>query len=204
MKIIDCEQNKPEWMQARCGLPTASVAGRIITSTGAASKQAGALAAKLAGDLYAGHDIEAWEGDKYTERGHEIEGEAMDAYSLLFDCDVEEVGFCTDDTGVYGASPDGLIGSDGLVEIKCLPKEHIPSLLFWKRNGKPPAVRIPQLQMQLLVTQRDWVDLWYYQPGLPSLRIRVTPDIKLQGALRREIKALIDERNRILSILNEF
>jgi len=159
----------------------------------------------LAGCVFAERDIEQWDGNKYTERGHEVEDEARSAYSMLFDAEVEQVGFCTTDDGRYGASPDGLCdGRRGAVEIKCLPKEHIPTLIQFQRTGKISTSWRPQVQMQILVCGLDWVDSFFYQPDLPFLRVRHKPDETIQRGLQMFLAETIAKRDEYLAILREF
>ena len=203
MKIFDCQQGGDDWSTLRCAMPTASNASKLITSTGEPSKQMKAYAETLAGNMFAGKDINGWEGNSYTERGHEIEENARSAYEFQNDVEVEQVGFIADDLEQYGCSPDGLVNDDGLLEIKCLPRNHIKALLYYAKNKKPPTEYIPQCQMQLFVTGCDWVDLFYYHDNLPSLTIRIYPDKKLFAGLEVQLKAVIAERNIILNTLKE-
>ena len=159
MKIHDVEQNTPEWEVLRAGKPTASCFDSLVTSTGAPSKSMQGYAIELAGEMYAGRPLDTWNGNKYTDYGHEIEDEARLAYEMRTGNTVEQVGFITDDLELYGCSPDGLVGDDGMAEIKCLPKKHIPSLLYWKKHGKAPPERIAQTQGQIMIAERKWCDL---------------------------------------------
>jgi len=149
MKIIECEQNSDEWMLARNGIPTASNASKLITSKGEPTTGKGLTdyAKTLAADTFAGKPIDHWEGNIYTERGHEVEDEARSWYAMERNADLVQVGFCTDDLGLYGASPDSLVGDDGVVEIKCLPKGHMDAILYWQKNNRPPTTYIPQVHM---------------------------------------------------------
>ena len=204
MIIHDADQNTDEWMAARLGVPTASKASSIVTSTGARSKSLDKYAEYLAGCIFAGRDLDAWQGNQYTDRGHEIEAEARSAYELKFNSDVEEVGFCTTEDGRYGASPDGLVlERTGGVEIKSLPKEHIPTLLYFKKHGKCPPIRIPQVQFQIMVCGLEFVDSFFYQPGLPSLNIRHDPNDDVQHGLETHVAELIERRDEIVKILKE-
>jgi putative phage-type endonuclease len=200
MIIHDVEQGSPEWHALRAGIPTASEASKLVTSTGKPSTSVEGYAMKLAGDLYAGHDIDAWEGNAFTARGHELEHEARLAYELENDADVEQVGFITNDEMTYGASPDGLCG-EGLVEIKCLPKKHIAALVYFNKHGKAPPDYIAQIQFQLMVTGRVYCDLLYYHPDLPSLTIRVYPDDKLVKVLLEQLEKCLEIRDNTLEIL---
>jgi len=200
MIVLELEQNTPEWLKARAGIPTASEFSSLVTADGKPSKSAQAYAETLAGELYAGQPITSWEGNQYTQFGHETEEEAALAYSLRTGTDLDPIGFCLDDAERYGCSPDRLAG-DGLLEIKCLPKKHITQLLYWHKHGRSPPDYIAQCQGQLLVTGRAWVDLFFYSPLLPSLTIRIQPDPDYHRAILAGIDQCIAERDRVLQIL---
>jgi len=142
-------------------------------------------------------------GNEWTERGTELEDSARSLYEMVYDCEVKEVGLCMDDEGTYIASPDGLIGDDGVLEIKCLKaSNHIKAIIYHAKNRKPPTDYISQVQMQLFVTGRKWCDLVFYHPDLPELIIRIEPDLTFHMVLIKQLKAVIEERDRIVSILN--
>jgi len=204
MKLHSVEQNTPEWLALRAGMPTASAYKQLITSTGSASKSMTSYAQELAGEMYAGRPLDTWTGNQYTEYGHQTEEEAALAYALQSDGEVTNGGFVTDDYETYGCSPDGFVGMDGLVEIKCLPKKHIDVLLYWKKHHKCPSDYVAQVQGQLFVTGREWCDLFFYRPFLPSLVIRCHPDQAIFTALEAQLQSCIEERDRILKILREF
>jgi len=184
MKIHDVEQNTPEWLALRAGMPTASAFNRIVTSTGAASKQIEDYALELAAAIYAGGEVDAWEGNAYTDRGHELEPEAVCSYEFLTGKTAEVVGFVTNDSEVFGCSPDRLVGDDGLLEIKCqIAKNHLKTIMAYEKSKKPPAAYMAQVQGQLMITARKWCDLFFYHPTLPSLSIRILPDKDFQEEL---------------------
>jgi hypothetical protein len=107
----------------------------------------------------------------HTRRGQELEPQLRADYELLADCDVVQVGFVK--RGRFGASPDGLVGADGLVEFKThLPKILLPMLL----DGEFPDEHMAQVQGQLWVTGREWVDLCAFYPGLPMFKVRTYRD----------------------------
>jgi len=161
-------------------------------------------AQELAGEMYAGHQLDTWNGNSYTDYGKETEAEARAAYEMRTGLTVKETGFITDDMGLWGCSPDGLIDDDGMIEIKCLPKNHIPALLYWKKNGKPPPDYIAQVQGQLFIAERQWCDLTFYRPELPMLIVRLKRDESFISGLRDQLVACIAERNNVLEILKEF
>jgi len=206
MPIINYEiiQGSDEWFAAKVGKPSASNASRLITSTGQPSKSIKGYAQELAGELYANKSLSNWAGNAATEFGKETEEEARLAYSMRADCEIQQVGFIEDDLQRYLISPDGLINDDGMVEIKCKPKLHLSTLLHYKKNGKIPTDYIPQLQMQLFVSGREWVDIFYYSKDLPCLTVRMLPDDALIKPLQNQLAMVIAERDKILKTIQEF
>lgn len=197
-----CEQNSPEWLSLRAGMPTASSFSKVVTSTGAESKGLGGYALTLAAETYAGGPVDAWGGNSYTERGHELEAEAIARYEFDRDVTVERVGFVTDDDATCGCSPDALVGERGLIEIKCLKAEnHILAILYHQKHRSSPPDYVQQTQGQLLITGRAWCDLVFYHPSLPLLVVRQRPDDAVRAGLRGGIKKVIGERDRIVSAL---
>lgn len=204
MKIHDVEQNTPEWDLLRAGKPTASEFKRLITSKGDPSKSLCGYAQELAAEMYAGCPLDTWNGNKYTDYGHEIEDEAALAYSIDAEGSVSKVGFVTDDDELYGCSPDRFVGDSGMLEIKCLPKRHVEMLLDWKKRGDVHPDFMAQTQGQLFVAEREWDDLLFYRPRLPSLTIRIMRDEVFISRLATQISACIEERDRVLNLLKEF
>lgn len=200
----EIKQGEIEWFAAKVGKPSASNASRLITSAGQPSKSMKGYAQELAGELYAGKSLSEWGGNAATEFGKETEEEARLAYEMRTDCTVEQVGFIEDDLQRYLISPDGLINDNGMVEIKCKPKLHLSSLLYFKKNGRIPTDYIAQLQMQLFISGREWVDLFYYSKNLPCLSVRVFPDDALIKPLQNQLALVIAERDKTLKILKEF
>lgn len=204
MIVHDLEQRSKEWFRLRAGMPTASVASKLVTSTGKESTSYKDLALMLSADLYAGEPVDAWEGNSATQRGTQLEPEARDAYEFITGTEVIEVGFITDDLEIYGCSPDGLVGGDGMVEIKCqIGKNHVKTLDYYDKHGKAPPDYISQCQMQMSVAERKWCDLFYYHPQLPSIVIRQKPDKKFQEVLVEQLKAVITERDRLINVLEK-
>jgi hypothetical protein len=98
--------------------------------------------------------------------GTATEPEARRAYEFFADRDVQQIGFIDHPTiGWSGCSPDGLVGTDGMVEIKCpTSATHIDTLL----TGNFADKYVKQALWQLACTGRDWVDLASYDPRLPE------------------------------------
>lgn len=202
MIVHGFEQRSPEWYAARCGIPTASEFSKLVTSKGEPSKTLSTYALTLAGEVFAGEPLETWEGNQWTERGKELEAEAINLYEFANDFKVDPVGFVTTDDGMAGCSPDGLVGKDGMVEIKCLkPENHISAILYHEKHGKSPTTYVQQVQGQMLICERDWCDLIFYHPKLPMLTIRQTPDEKVWDGINKGITDVIAERDRVLAAL---
>jgi putative phage-type endonuclease len=160
------EQGSDEWHALRRGVITASTISRLITSTGKPANNDTSrtqllqlLAERITGETDAG-----FYGD-HMARGHLLEPLARDIYAQ-HRAPVQECGFVTAefDGTVIGYSPDGLVGDDGLIEIKSpLQKHHLRSLF----SDEVPAEYVPQVQTGLAVTGRAWCDYISYAPGLP-------------------------------------
>ena len=114
-------------------------------------------------------------------RGKEEEPLARDKYAETYE-PVTESGLMVRDFGTcrIGYSPDGLVGDDGLIEIKSRsPKVHIAHIL----NGEVPTSVMPQIQTGLLVSGRDWLDYCSYSGGMAFWKKRVYPDPRWQEVI---------------------
>lgn len=202
MKIHEVEQRSDEWYALRAGMPTASEFSKIVTSKGEPSKSAAGYAITLANEMFAGKPVDAWEGNAWTERGREMETRAIELYEFAHDLDIVPVGFVTDDKGEMGCSPDGLVGSEGLIEVKCLKGEnHTKAILYFQKHGRCQPDYIQQAQGQMMICGRAWCDVVFYNPELPMLTIRMTPDKDVQYALMDGIPKLCAERDAVLAAL---
>jgi len=171
-------QGSPEWLAARCGKLTASRMADAIART---AKGWGASRANLMAQLIAerltGVPAESFTNDA-MRWGTECEPEARAAYEAAKNYEVYEIGFVTHPLiPMAGASPDGLVGDHGLIEIKCPnTSTHIDTLLGQSVPGK----YITQIQWQLACTGRGWCDYISYDPRLPdNMRLfvkRITRD----------------------------
>jgi len=188
MKTIECIQGSPEWYAAKLGIPSASNFDKIICVDGAPSKQQRKYLYQLTAEIISKKSEETYQSEDML-RGKEMEAEAKKLYELITRSKVTEVGFCLSDG--YGASPDGLIGKNGCLEIKCPKAEtHIGYLL----NGSSlPVEYVQQTQGQLLVTGREWVDFMSYYPGLRPFIVRVKRDKKFIPALKKELEKFCTE-----------
>jgi hypothetical protein len=202
MRLHDVEQRSPEWHQLRLGIPTASEFSQLVTPTGKPSASLKTYAMSLAAELFIGRPVNMFSGNAWTERGREMEDQAVSLYEFAHDAETRLVGFVTNDEGTAGCSPDAFVGYDGMLEIKCLKAEHhIAAIMHFKRTGLCPADYMPQTQGQLMLCERAWVDLVFYHPELPLLSIRQTLQPETAELLGKQIPALIAERDEVLNTL---
>ena len=201
---LDIEQGSDEWFAAKLGKPSASGASKVVTSKGAPSKSLEGYAQDLAVEDFTKRSANDWSGNNATAFGHINEPLARSTYEFTHEVEVVEAGFIEDDLQRYLISPDGLVGDNGLLEIKCKPKHHLTTLLYYKKHGRIPTDYITQLQMQLLVSGRAWVDLYYYSADLPCLEVRIHPDELIFKALQNQLALLLERKSEILKTLEEF
>ena len=195
MITIDCEQLSPEWYQARAGVPSASNFDKLITSKGDTSKQRTKYMYTLAGESIIGNKEETY-SNAAMQRGIELENEAREMYELITGQEVVQVGFCMNDKKEYGCSPDGLIGEDGLIEIKCpILSTQVEYLL----KKQLPTTYYQQTQGQLFITGRKWLDFVSYYPGMNPLTVRVEPDLEFHKKLAIELNLFVAELKEIIT-----
>jgi putative phage-type endonuclease len=164
MKIIDAVQGTPEWLSARAGKVTASMISAVLMKPETAGFRD--YQAQLVAEILTGKP----QGSDYTnvhmQYGTETEPLARSAYEAETGFSVDEVGLCIHETiDRAGASPDGLVGNSGLVEIKC-PK--VATHLAYQIAGVVPSGYKNQMMWQMAVTGRDWCDFVSFRPDLPE------------------------------------
>ena len=197
-------QGSEEWLRLRMGRPTASEFERIITPAKKETKDGQILgwnptkgetrrayAVYLLTELIldtplSGVTVSA------MDHGHDWEPKARAAYEMLHGVDVELCGLCTSDDGTAAASPDGFVGEDGSIEVKCpeRPQIHCEYLL------RPESLKEEhwvQTQGQLYITGRKWTDLISYFGGMPMVTVRVTPDDEFQKRLDVALRSFVCE-----------
>lgn len=201
MKIHDVTQNSPQWDLIRGSIPTASNGSKLVTSKGEPSKSMRAYAEQLGQNKYAGKPVDQWGGNSSTEYGHDMEDESIAWYEMNKGVETSIVGFCTDDHERYGASPDRFAGENGLLEAKNFPKSHFDVLKHWHKHKTCPAARVVQCQFQMMVCEKEWCDITFYHPILPSLIIRLHPDEKIFRALRMQIAECENIRDQTVELL---
>lgn len=180
----ELEQGTEEWLAARCGILTASTIGQLITPKTvktANNDYSRALTTALVAERVTGH-VEPIIPSRDMERGTLDEPYARDAYAEFKGVEVQEVGFMVrefDGDGL-GYSPDGLVGDDGLIEIKSRrQKKHLATILA----DEVPLENMAQIQTGLLVSGRAWCDYVSYCGGMPLWPKRVYPDPRWAGAI---------------------
>lgn len=199
MKIVDVEQGSPEWLKARSGIPTASAFDLILTKTGKPSASAKRYMYTLLAERMMRHPVDE-HVSLWMQRGRDSEAQAVDFYESIREVETTRVGFITNDAGTIGASPDRLVGDDGLLEMK-VPKEHTHvQYLFAKSVDNDYRA---QTQGQLWITERKWIDVCSFHPEMSPALIRVERDeayIKLLAehvtAFAAELDALTVEAER--------
>lgn len=178
----DIEQGTTEWLALRCGILTASEMRLIMTPTlsPASNDNERAHMFELLAQRITGHTEPKYVSDDML-RGHEDEIDARIRYAEHY-LPVTECGFVTRDLGGYvvGYSPDGLVGSDGLIECKSRRQKYQVETIL---SDEVPAEYMLQIQTGLLVTERDWLDFVSYSAGLPMFVKRVWPDAAIQDAI---------------------
>ena len=178
----ELEQGTDDWLQARCGIVTASTMRNLVTSAGkvADNDTSRGFIRQLATERIIGVPEYTYP-TRPMQRGNLLEPFARDLYAEHY-APVDEVGFIRLDTDEYslGYSPDGVIGHDGLVEFKAPgPKEHLRTILA----DEVPAVYKWQVQVGLFTTGRSWLDFISYCPGADLYVKRVRPDKEAFGTI---------------------
>ncbi len=203
MKIHNCEQYSEDWWSIRNGLPSGSKASCIVTSKGKRSESINDYAIELANSVYFGKPINDFNGSRYMDRGSELEPEAALDYEMESQVLCKEVGIITNDIATYCASPDRFVGDNGILEIKCLSaKIHTKTLVSLSKDLKCPSKYYAQVQMQLMISERKWCDLYLYHPDLPCKIVRNFPDLNFFEALKENIIYLNMKKKEILEVLN--
>jgi len=206
MRVLNYDQGSDEWKRARAGRFTASRIADVIakTKSGYAASRKNYLAELLI-ERMTGEPTEFFVSYE-MRRGTELEPEARSIYEFRSDVSVDQVGLVLHPMLDYaGASPDGLVGDHGGVEIKCPnTATHIETM----RTGKIPHRYYVQMQWCMECTQRDWWDFISYDPRLKDERLviytsRVERDDVLLDDIRREVVRANEDLERMITELEE-
>jgi putative phage-type endonuclease len=189
------EQGSQEWLQDRCGRVTASrIADLMARTKSGYSASRTNYASQLICERLTGCVAPSFTNAAMIH-GTETEPEARRAYEFYIDRDVIQVGFMPHPSiEMSGASPDGLIGDDGLLELKCPNSAtHIETLL----GGVIPDKYVKQMQFQMACSGRHWCDFASYDNRLPErMRLfvkRVDRDEELIGEIETEVRGFLAE-----------
>jgi putative phage-type endonuclease len=189
--IHDMDQRSESWFRARLGKATASRVSDVVarTKSGYATSRAN-YAAQLVCERLTGVQADGF-SSAAMQWGTDQEPDARAAYSFLADVDVEEVGFVDHPAlQMAGASPDGLVGHDGLLEIKCpISATHKDTLL----NDTIPDKYIVQMQWQIACCGRQWCDYVSYDPRFPEHMRLYVRRIERDNDRIRELEAEVDK-----------
>lgn len=181
-------QGTPEWLALRVGKVTASCVSKVIarTKTGWGAERANYMA-ELVTERLTGASSPAFVNDA-MRWGTDQEPNARRAYMERFGVEVVETSFVDHpEVTMSGASPDGLVGLDGLVEIKCPnTATHLDTLL----GGGIADKYLVQMQWQMACTGRDWCDFVSFDPRLP-------------GPMQMHVERVPRDASRILSLESE-
>lgn len=196
-------QGSPEWFAARCGRVTASRVADVVakTKTGWGASRANYMAELIAERLT--NVTAPGFTNAAMQWGTETEPQARAAYVGRTGASVAEVGFVDHpEIAMTGASPDGLVADNGLIEIKCPnTATHLDTLL----SGIVPAKYITQMQWQMACTGREWCDFVSFDPRLPenmSLFVhRVERDLSMILDLESAVSDFLDELDQKVAAL---
>lgn len=205
MEIHQVKQQSEEWFKLRRQFPLTASNAQAIGNNG---KGLETLCWDILSEKYSS-GIKNEIKNEHLDRGNELESQARELYMLETGTNVIEVGFITNKkiSKVGGASPDGLVNDDGLLEIKAFADtKHFKAVIDFKKTGKfeIESQYMWQVQMQLLFAGRKFVDFVAYCPNYhQSLLIqRVFPDLEMQKKLKEGLKKgeqIINEIETLLS-----
>jgi len=198
MKIYNFKQGTDEWLKIRIGKFTGSdfhtFLGNSVTKENELYKKAAERITKVKSDS-------CKFSNKHTDRGHELEPEARNLYELLYGQQVEEVGFIELDE-FTGCSPDGLIGQDGMIEIKCKDNHTFLKQTIKKEKWIEPQYRT-QIQFNLYVSDRKWCDYVCYNPNFKN-SLYVERINRNEDEITKIKQCLIECNNKINEIIKNF
>lgn len=200
METVDVEQGTKEWLEARLGFVTASRIHDVLTkprtrgqeeSSARRNYKAQIVCEILSGKLSKDDEIETW----WMRRGKELEPDARSEYEMRTGVPVQTCGFVKHPSiPRYGCSPDGLVGEDGLIQIKCLNRaNHIECLT----SGIPTELEEQMISELAVCVDRKWNDFVSYHPEFPAeMRLFV------KRVYRKEVLPIIEKMEAEVRLLN--
>lgn len=198
------DQRTDDWFAARLGKVTASRIADVVakTKSGPSASRANYMA-QLIVERMTGKPTESY-SNSAMQWGTDTEPLARAAYEMATDTIVDEVGFVEHESlSMCGASPDGLVGEKGLIEIKCPnTSTHIETLI----NGTIDNKYMLQMQWQMACTDREWCDFVSFDPRMPEplqLKIiRVPMNEMLVVDLENQVEQFLNEVQEKVKFLN--
>jgi len=203
----DIQQNTDEWAAMRCGRLGSSSLAKVMANYGKAfGDPAKKLAVEIAVQQLTGTSDSISYSNEHMERGHEQEPLARFEYEQEMFCDVLNGGyFCTD---FLGCSPDGLVGKNGVIEIKSvIPSVHYDNI---RRDGVDPAYKW-QCIANVEFTDREWLDFVSFCAAFPEgkklfvhrvYRDRVKDEIAMIHSRASAFRELVEESKKTISETN--
>jgi hypothetical protein len=197
--IIECEQGSPEWHEARRGLPTASRFPDMLAQ--GQGKMRAKYRRQLAAEIVSNITMETFT-NAAMDRGKKQEDVLRAKYAFDADVNVETVGFLRSTLMRTGCSPDGLVGTEGMVEVKSTAPDLLVEIF---ETGKAPlSEHKAQIQGCLWITGRRWCDLVIGSPGLPQSVTRIERDEPFMANLRRELDYFNQEIDQLVAHLRTY
>ena len=189
--VTDVQQGSEEWKTLRLGKITASRVSQVM------GKSRQNFLAIIAAERI------SKQAESFTNAamqwGVDTEPFAREAYEARNGVKVVQVGFCLHPTiKEAGASPDGLVGDDGLIEIKCPnTSTHVGTLI----DQKAPTKYIPQMQFQMACTGRQWCDFVSFDPRIEQsfFQIRVERDNEYIEKIEKEVSEFLEEVEKLVN-----
>jgi hypothetical protein len=202
IEVFDCAQYSPEWFDCRKGIPTASEFHKLLMNgqkKGEASKTRRRYMLDLIGERMTGQPRETF-SSKHMERGKVMEAEAADFYeAFIANDEVSTIGFIRRDKR-SGCSPDRLVGSNGMLQIKTMLP---PLLLDLHLTTKPDEYTEHDCQLygELWVAEREWTDLLVYWPGIKPFIRRVYRDEAKIKSIELGVELFHNEMEEVMTQL---
>lgn len=194
IEIMNFEQGTPEWFQARAGIVTASELHKVLAKGQGLTRSK--YMRQLAGEIITGKPADPFKTNAYMQNGKDTEPMARELLETMLDDPITEVGFIRNHDLRMGCSPDGLVGDDAGVELKCcLADIQIERLL----KGGVPSEYVAQVEGSLMVSGRKTWHFYSFSSGLPAHIVPVT----LSDERRREIEGELAQFNKELDAMVE-
>lgn len=194
MKFYDIEQGSIEWLALRLGKFTSSNFGKLFMGKSTDGYKKNIYKAVF--ERLTNERPESFRNE-WMDRGNELEPEALKSYEMLTFNKVRNGGFFEFDEWT-GASPDGLIGKDGLVQVKCLKYN---TMIEYLQGKNLPKDYHYQCHGEMMATGRKWNDFYAYHPKLKPVIIRIERDEAVINEIQIELEIAIKKAKEIMTII---